>query len=219
MPNISQYDFFKKIDNEDYNYLKVANNINNYSQDYFIDIAFKYFRKNGFPHYKIENGEKITQMDKLIMFNSVSLLDGNKVGQAMMGLRLAWSYFPHFWEVRCGKSKHTPIDIFNNDKLFKKTLKKIHIYCQKYENGKVSMNRIRQLIKKYNGTQVVSNFRPTAAKLIYDLFSGDGVVWDMSCGWGGRLLGAYSSFKVKKYIGTEPSTKTYNGLVQMKSDF
>ena len=217
--NYNQYNLFNTISDEDYNYLEIANNINNYDEDYFVDIAFKYFRRNGFPHYHIEEGEKIIQMDKLTIFNHNSLLDGYRINQSMHGLRLAWSYFPHFWNVKCGKSKYTPIDIFNDDELFKKTLYKIYIYCKKYENGKVAMNRIRQLLKKYNGVQVVSNFRPTAAKLIYELFSGDGIVWDMSSGWGGRLLGAYSSFKVKKYIGTEPSTKTYNGLMNMIDDF
>ena len=33
----------------------------------------------------------------------------------------------------------------------------------------------------------------------------------MSCGWGGRLLG-FLSKNTKHYIGTEPSTKTFDGL-------
>ena len=41
----------------------------------------------------------------------------------------------------------------------------------------------------------------------------------MSCGWGGRLLGALSSSNVKKYIGTEPSTETFKGLKQIQKDF
>ena len=41
----------------------------------------------------------------------------------------------------------------------------------------------------------------------------------MSCGWGGRLLGALSSKKIRHYIGTEPSSKTYNGLLKMSKDF
>ena len=219
MKNINQFNLFNSISDDDYHYLEVVNNIEKYGEDYFIDVAFKYFRRNGFPHYQIEEAEKQIQMDKLIRFNHNSLLDGDKINQSMHGLRLAWSYFPHFWNVRCGQSKYTPLEVFNDDELFKKTLQKTYMYCQKYENGKVAMNRVRQLLKVYNGVQVVSNFRPTAAKLIYELFAGDGAVWDMSSGWGGRLLGAYSSFKVKKYIGTEPSTKTYNGLMNMVEDF
>jgi hypothetical protein len=71
----------------------------------------------------------------------------------------------------------------------------------------------------YGGTQTVSNFRPTAAKYIYETYGGDGVTWDMSSGWGGRLLGALSSKRIKKYIGTEPSTKTFEGLNKIKEEF
>lgn len=61
----------------------------------------------------------------------------------------------------------------------------------------------------------VANFRPVAAAAIYKHFGGTGgVVWDMSSGWGGRLLGAYRA-GVAEYIGTEPSTKTINGLKKM----
>ena len=87
------------------------------------------------------------------------------------------------------------------------------------ENNKFTENRLRQSLKIYSGTQAVSNFRPTAAKCIYENYGGDGVTWDMSCGWGGRLLGALSSKRIKKYIGTEPSTKTFNGLEQIKKEF
>ena len=41
----------------------------------------------------------------------------------------------------------------------------------------------------------------------------------MSCGWGGRLLGALSSNRIKKYIGTEPASKTFDGLKQIQKEF
>jgi len=41
----------------------------------------------------------------------------------------------------------------------------------------------------------------------------------MSCGWGGRLIGFLSAKNTKHYIGTEPSTKTYDGLLKIKKDF
>ena len=41
----------------------------------------------------------------------------------------------------------------------------------------------------------------------------------MSSGWGGRLLGFLASSNTKHYIGTEPATRTYNGLLEMKKDF
>ena len=40
----------------------------------------------------------------------------------------------------------------------------------------------------------------------------------MSCGWGGRMLGFLSS-NCKKYTGTDPSTKTFKGLNDLKKDY
>ena len=117
------------------------------------------------------------------------------------------------------------MEIFQDDKKFKSTIRKCWNWSKKHfkgeenqENNKFHENRLRQSLKIYTGTQSVSNFRPTAAKLIYEKFGG-GVVWDMSAGWGGRLLGFLASSNTKHYIGTEPSSKTYDGLLKMKKDF
>lgn len=88
----------------------------------------------------------------------------------------------------------------------------------KHGNGKFTINRLRQNAKVYCSKQSVSNFRPTVAKYIYNTFGNNGTVWDMCCGWGGRLFGFLAS-NCQKYIGTEPSKKTYNGLIKMKNDF
>ena len=139
-------------------------------------------------------------------------------------LRLAWTYFPHFWEVRCGGAKMSPMEIFLDDDKLKSTIRKTWNFELKHYKGeegrdknKFHENRFRQSLKIYSGTQSVSNFRPTAAKLIYEKFGGD-VIWDMSCGWGGRLIGFLASSR-PKYIGTEPSSKTFEGLKKIKKDF
>ncbi len=119
------------------------------------------------------------------------------------------------------------MEIFLDDDMFKSTIRKCWNWEQKHYKGEdpngernvFHENRLRQSIKIYSGTQSVSNFRPTAAKLIYEKYAGDGVVWDMSCGWGGRLLGFLSAKNTKHYIGTEPSTKTFDGLKRMSKDF
>ena len=117
------------------------------------------------------------------------------------------------------------MEIFLDDDKLKSTIRKTWNFELKHYKGeegrdknKFHENRFRQSLKIYSGTQSVSNFRPTAAKLIYEKFGGD-VVWDMSCGWGGRLLGFLSASNTKQYIGTEPSSKTYDGLQKMVKDF
>ena len=71
---------------------------------------------------------------------------------------------------------------------------------------------IRKALCWSNGSQRVSNFRPTIAKYIYDNYSGDGNILDFSSGYGGRLLGALASDKVKIYRGYEPCELTCNSL-------
>ena len=82
----------------------------------------------------------------------------------------------------------------------------------------ISDSGIRKMLKIYTGVQGVSNFRPTAAACIYDRFAKGGVVWDMSGGWGGRLLGAIAG-GVDTYIATEPCHQTRLGLQAMAHDF
>ena len=117
------------------------------------------------------------------------------------------------------------MEIFNDDEKLKSTIKKTWNFELKHykgeegrEKNKFHENRFRQSLKIYTDTQSVSNFRPTIIKLIYEKFGGD-VVWDMSCGWGGRLLGFLITSNTKHYIGTEPSSKTYDGLQKMVKDF
>jgi|TARA_B100000073_G_scaffold107321_1_gene86266 hypothetical protein len=213
------------VDTLDLEFHRVTNDIRNVDIDYGVDIIFKYYRKYGFPHYTIRDDEKYTHMKKLQKFDVDTILNGDKIIQTMHCLRLAWTYFPHFWEVRCGGAKMSPMEIFEHDDKFKSTIKKCWNWNMKHFKGEENMeknkfheNRLRQSIKIYTGTQSVSNFRPTAAKLIYQKYGGE-VVWDMSCGWGGRLLGFLTASNTKHYIGTEPSSKTYAGLQKMVKDF
>ena len=211
-------------DERDVEFESVVNNLDDYEVDYGVEVIFNYYRRHGFPHYTIREDEKHDHMRKLQKFDIDTILDGDKIVQTMHGLRMAWTYFPHFWEVRCGSAKQSPMEIFYDDEKFKRTIKKCWKWCVKTYKGEnegtknvMHENRLRQSIKIYTGTQSVSNFRPTAAKLIYEKFGGD-TIWDMSCGWGGRLIGFLASSR-KRYIGTEPSSLTFAGLQKIKEDF
>ena len=218
---------FIDIDEKDLEFERVTNSIDVVDREYGVEVIFDYYRRHGFPHYKIREDEKHEHMRKLKKFDVDTIFIDNQIVQTMHCLRLAWSYFPFFWEVQCGHSRTSPMQAFNDDKIFKSVITKCWNWEQKHykgedpkgERNKFHENRLRQSLKLYSGVQAVSNFRPTAAKVIYEKFGGDGVIWDMSCGWGGRLLGFLSSSNTKHYIGTEPSTRTYNGLLQMSEEF
>ena len=178
----------------------------------FTHKIFDYYRQEGFPYYPIDMGSRQKDFNKLIAYDRSMLFENDIVKQTMHGLGLAWSYFPESFNVSCG-DKMTPYEAFMDDDIFLGVIKK-RLKMGTY----ISDSGIRKMLKIYSGVQSVSNFRPTAAAAIYDTFAKNGVVWDMSGGWGGRLLGAIAS-KVKIYIATEPATKIYNGLVKLGKDF
>ena len=216
---------FTNVDELDAAYHEVVNNIQETDIEYGIDIIFQYYRKHGFPYVSIREEEKFEHMRKLQKFDIDSIFMNDKIIQTMHGLRLAWTYFPHWVDVQCGNAKLTPMGAFLNDDKFRSVIRKCWKWCSTNYGSDESFkntfheNRLRQSLKIYTGVQAVSNFRPTAAKVIYENFGGNGTIWDMSCGWGGRLLGFLSAKNTKHYIGTEPSTKTFEGLLKIKKDF
>jgi hypothetical protein len=69
---------------------------------------------------------------------------------------------------------------------------------------------LRNLIslRKY----IAAQFRPSAAKAIYDYFQAETVL-DFSMGWGDRILGAHASEYVKNYVGFDPNINLLAGYV------
>ena len=69
---------------------------------------------------------------------------------------------------------------------------------------------LRNLIslRKY----IAAQFRPSAAKYIYDYFQAETVL-DFSMGWGDRILGAHASPFVKKYVGFDPNLSLIAGYI------
>jgi len=115
--------------------------------------------------------------------------------------------------VRCGNRK-TPVELFSDDLLFLRAIER----RTKLGNA-FSESGLRKILRSFSSTQSVSNFRPTAAAAIYHrLLPERGVVWDMSAGFGGRLLGALACDRVDRYIGTDPSTHAMDGLREMATE-
>ena len=215
MINYTKYKKFVEHDTLSLEYERVTHEIDKCNDvDHALDIIFQYWRREGFPHYTVHEHKKQRDLKLLKDFDETTIFKDNKIDQTMNGLALAWSYFPHWVDVVCGSSKFSPIEYWDNDDKLKEVIKKTWKWQIKHGNGTFTTNRLRQNLKIYGGNQSVSNFRPTAAKYIYNKYGNKGVVWDMSCGWGGRLLGFLAS-DCKHYIGTEPSLKTFFGLKKM----
>ena len=178
----------------------------------FAEKIFDYYRQEGFPYYPTDYESRDKDFEKLVKYDRSELFENDVVKQTMHGLGLAWSYFPNAFNVRCG-NKMTPYEAFMDDHVFLEV-----IYKRLKMVTYISDSGIRKMLKIYTGVQAVSNFRPTATAAIYDAFAKNGKVWDMSGGWGGRLLGAIIS-DVDHYIATEPSTEAFEGLEQIALDY
>lgn len=183
--------------------------------------VFAYARKRGFPHYNLSKPKMLKDLDTFKNYDITKIIDSeNYIKQTFHCMGLCWTYFPHHWEIRTRKMK-TPMDIWNDDILFMKAImSRIKWGGKVGVDGFMSDSDLRKAVRSYSGVQRVSNFRPSAAAAIYNKYCNpDSVVWDMSSGFGGRLIGAIRSGKVKTYIGNDPSTPTYEGLVKMSQDF
>ena len=206
-----------------------------------IDEVYSYWQDRGFPYYATDKQYRESQFKTLQSTDFKGLLTQDKVIKPnQTGLSLAWSYMPHSFGIRCGKMK-TPMEIYTNEEHYKKGIRKLltgsffgqfsvdnlmpianNLYGEITEISSASKHKsesiMRSLLRRYTGTQCVSNFRPTAAACLYSHFAFPGaMVWDMSMGYGGRILGAIISDI--NYIGTDPAEKTFKGLQEIKKDF
>ena len=206
-----------------------------------IDEIYSYWQERGFPYYATDKSYRESQFKTLQSTDFKGLLTQDKVIKPnQTGLSLAWSYMPHSFGIRCGKMK-TPMEIYESEEHFKKGIKKLltgsffgkfksndlmPVMANLFDDGlgasaeskHKSESVMRSLLRRYTGTQCVSNFRPTAAACMYSHFAFPGaMVWDMSMGYGGRILGAIIADI--NYVGTDPAEKTFKGLQEIKKDF
>jgi len=188
-------------------------NMSDSELDNFIEVIFNHYKKKGFPFYDLTIEAQRKEMEKMNRYcEKKSVLEGGVLRQSMHCLNVAWTYFPHSWGVVCNNHK-SPMEAFEDDDKFRKVIRK-----RLMRGTYITDSGIRKELRTSSGIQSVSNFRPTSARAIYDKYAGDGVVWDMSCGYGGRLLGAISSKRIRHYIGTEPDTRTHKGLLDMANN-
>ena len=176
---------------------------------------FEHHRREGFPVYSLKRDEKRQELLDLLVADHAGIIDRQgRIKQTMHGLALAWHYQPFAWTVRCGNRK-TPVEVFTDDQSFLKAIERRTKLGNAFSDG-----GLRKILRTFSSTQSVSNFRPTAAAAVYHRLLPDegGAVWDMSAGFGGRLLGALACDRVERYIGTDPSTFAMDGLREMAAE-
>jgi hypothetical protein len=201
------------------------------------EAAAKISRAKGFPHYDVSPEEKRDKLRKLLEYDFSRLIRSGIIKQVTHFNPLASCYFPHMWAVSAG-GKRTSHELFHDseklpwamgkhNKLREHSQQELHEEKSLPNNfadysppSVLTLSSRQRALRTYSGTQGVSNFSPVSAATLYHhlLPEQGGIVFDPSCGWGGRLLGAIACRKVHKYIGCDPSSETYKGLLKMRDE-
>jgi hypothetical protein len=129
------------------------------------------------------------------------------IGLSNVG-NIASDYFHQVERWKCDATGYpSPQKTWENER-FRLTLFKALFSLKVREiNPQVFRNIIS--LRKY----IAAQFRPSAAKAIYDYFQAETVL-DFSMGWGDRILGAHASKYVKNYVGIDPNLKLLGGYVE-----
>lgn len=182
-------------------------------QEELVETCFRYWRTRGFPHYELSEAEIKREYQRLERACTDTILVGDEIRTSMAGVRLANCYHPQMWSVRVNGA-HTPSDRFNSDEKLRLVIRRaLHVWA-----GRNAVNEcnLRSMLRIFSNTTRVSNFRPTAAKAIFENYSAEGdAVLDFSAGYGGRLLGCMPL--KRHYIGIDPCTAQVQGLTSMVS--
>lgn len=181
-----------------------------------IDPIFNILRKVNFI-YPDDIDEVNKDWQNLLKYNP-NINENEVYGNSSLATSIC-KYFCHEYYDTTEHNKKTMPEIFNDDVLLKKTIKnrlgmdwylpsknkKGEILPGINESFNLSFKMIIQGFRSQRLINQVSMFKPEIAKFITMKYSSPGdVIFDPSCGFGGRLLGCMSSGR--KYIGTDPLT-------------
>ena len=191
------------------------NNLTEREKERVIDIIFNIYRsKNIFPITYYNKKGCFDEIQKCIDKN-VSFENNELTFKYLQGTDLCKFLFPNLFTVQAGSQDNNSLyERFMDDHKLKRAIKLVFDMNRgKYVNSTELRNKLELI-----GGNVATNFHPMKAKAIYEKYCPlNGVIYDFSCGFGGRMLGALSSKNNYKYFGCEPCTDTYKNLNKLGS--
>jgi len=173
-----------------------------------VEQCYLYWRLRGFPYYRLSEREMLDEYKSLASVAKERVLLGDEIQMSSVGVKLANYFHPQMWTVRVNGSR-APLELFNDDERLRRVIRRaFKLWPTRYP---VNESNMRQMLKTFSHTAGVSNFRPTAAKALYEEYSksGDSVL-DFAAGYGGRLLGCMTL--KRRYVGIEPCSDQLRGL-------
>lgn len=168
------------------------------SKNIFLDL-----RARGFPYVEKKSDEHYIGILDAMMGEDICKIENEIFNYSRSGMEICTSICPQIFSMAANGSK-SPIEIFGNDIMLLDCIKRTIKYAKKN-----SIAAIRQGLKTYRQNRCVTVFPPMWAKTAIKGFcNGNSLsVLDFSCGFGGRLIGCYTSGMVKKYVGIDPVEK------------
>lgn len=162
---------------------------------------------NEFPYPILTFEQEVQSLRSLATIDTSTLYDNDRLGTYSVGVDVLYKYYPNIFKVEKSVMPISVYDGFYTEKRLRRAVKK----CLTYENNFDSI--VRWL--KMTGCGYCNNFRPAAAKAIYEMNGGKDIkVYDYAAGYGGRLLGAWAAENVREYVAVDPNTETYGNAVR-----
>jgi SAM-dependent methyltransferase len=174
----------------------------------YVEKAFKYWRRGGFPHYKLSDEQMMRELRALDRVDSEQVIQDNEIYGSNAGVTLASYFHRQMWSVRVSRYL-SPMDCFRDDQRLRAVIRRsLSVWPERHG---ANASCLRKMLKTYSNCAAVSNFKPSVARAIIHKFSSPGdTVIDFSAGFGGRLLGCLTL--PRRYIGIEPSKMQVRGL-------
>lgn len=149
----------------------------------------------------------ISLKDKIVLNNGEIIpIDA----RSRPGHKILDNYMQHFWDVKNYKGVSVR-NLFTQEIIEKALITNLYMHSTPYKS------EIRRMVTMTGGLGNVTKYRAVTAKAIAQFF-GAYRVFDPCVGWGGRMLGCLSASNEIEYVGCEPDTKTYKGLVSILED-
>jgi SAM-dependent methyltransferase len=183
-------------------------------REQIVEMGFLYWRARGFPHYCLSPETRRAEFLRLVRYDTSTTFVGSELRGSPTGLSLANHFHPQMWSVPM-PGVRSPVDRFFDDETLRKVIRKALRFAP--ERRALNASNLRRFLQTYSRTARVANFRATAAKAIYERYSGVGErILDFSSGYGGRLLGCLTL--PREYFGLDPCRAQVKGLRRMLAD-
>ena len=189
-----------------------------YKMDEMVEDVLQHIRSvNLFPVVYYSDNGIYNEISKCISDNA-NLFNGDVViggYNNTSGVSLCKYLFPNLFTSYSHNLKSLYERFFNDEELRKAI--KIHLFYNG-EKGNTSTT-VKSILGCFSlSGSHPTNFPPMTAKCIYERFAPpEGVIYDSSCGFGGRMLGCLTSKNNYRYVGCDPNTETMYNLHRLGS--